>query len=524
MAAEYPLADPYYLHGSEQPGQSLVTEKLTTSNYTDWSRAIHNALGAKNKVGFIDGSIEEPEVMDPMFWPWTRCNIMVLSWLQQSVEPGIRKTIMGLKNAQDAWESLKARYGQGDVIRIAELLEQLSNLKQGNQTVTEYYGSIITLRDELRNYQPLFNCDCTATSHLDCLAMRKVYVYEDTNNVIHFLRGLNENFSGPRTQVLFGDELPNIDKVVQRMIQHERQLYGTQLKGSNEPMTMLAPSYNINYAGQQAAQPGGFRPGPQKGKNLFCTFCKMQNHTVDRCFFKIGFPPGVTPRPMPQQGPRQQYGPRPSYAANHGAFKPQVHAASQSSEGGNIQLTQDQFSQLMNAVRLKDPAAQPGTSQTPGSHKPTALMYSAGKYCCSSFMHSTPNEIIWIVDTGASDHVVSSLNLMESSKQIDALMITLPTGQQVQATHSGTVLINDTLSLHNVLYVPDFAFNLISVSRLTAQQPLRLTFSSTHCVLQDLSRNTTIGLAELHKGLYKLTTCKPISHIASTQRNKPFDL
>ncbi|CAN1282148.1 Serine/threonine-protein phosphatase 7 long form homolog [Linum perenne] len=137
---DYPLSDPYYLHGSEQPGQPLVAEKLTISNYTDWSRSMNNALGAKNKLGFINGTIKEPEAADSRFWPWTRCNIMVLSWIQQSVESEIRKTIMSFKKAADAWNSLKGRYGQGDVVRIAELQEELSNLKQGNQSITKYHG------------------------------------------------------------------------------------------------------------------------------------------------------------------------------------------------------------------------------------------------------------------------------------------------------------------------------------------------------------------------------------------------
>ncbi|CAL1384465.1 unnamed protein product [Linum trigynum] len=55
-----PMADRYYLHGSEQPGLILVGEKLTTTNYNDWSQAMLNALGAKNKLGFINGSIPHP--------------------------------------------------------------------------------------------------------------------------------------------------------------------------------------------------------------------------------------------------------------------------------------------------------------------------------------------------------------------------------------------------------------------------------------------------------------------------------
>ncbi|CAL1380605.1 unnamed protein product [Linum trigynum] len=77
----YPMYDPFYLHGSEQPGLQLVAEKLTPTNYIDWSKAFHNTLGAKNKLGFVDGSIPDPCQGHANAWSWTRNNIMVLSWI-----------------------------------------------------------------------------------------------------------------------------------------------------------------------------------------------------------------------------------------------------------------------------------------------------------------------------------------------------------------------------------------------------------------------------------------------------------
>ncbi|CAN1756836.1 Retrovirus-related Pol polyprotein from transposon RE1 [Linum perenne] len=371
---DYPLSDPYYLHGSEQPGQPLVAEKLTISNYTDWSRSMNNALGAKNKLGFINGTIKEPEAADSRFWPWTRCNIMVLSWIQQSVESEIRKTIMSFKKAADAWNSLKGRYGQGDVVRIAELQEELSNLKQGNQSITKYHGNIITLRDELRNYQPFVECDCTATSHLDCNAMKVVHKYEETNDVIHFLRGLNENFAGPRSQVLFGDELPDLEKVVQRMVQHERQLYGTQGKqpmGETMAMAVQQPvdtqdAHMVSYAGGFNRP---FRPNMNNKPRQYCTFCKMTNHTVETCYFKNGWPPNMEPR-----NPNSTAGTfRPRAPTMNNRFRPQANAA-QAAEGQGVHMTQAQFNQLM--MQLKKPDE---TNSHTGAHSAAAFTHEPGQ-------------------------------------------------------------------------------------------------------------------------------------------------
>ncbi|CAL1390429.1 unnamed protein product [Linum trigynum] len=104
-----PMSDPFYLHGSEQPGLQLVVEKLNPTNYNDRSKAFHNALGAKNKLGFVDGSIPDPGQGHATAWAWIRNNIMVLSWIQQGVDPGIRKTIMSCKTTMEAWRSLRDR-------------------------------------------------------------------------------------------------------------------------------------------------------------------------------------------------------------------------------------------------------------------------------------------------------------------------------------------------------------------------------------------------------------------------------
>lgn len=55
-----------YLHHSDQPGAILVHQSLVEDNYNTWKQSMNMALTVKNKVGFIDGSIKEPdEKKDP---------------------------------------------------------------------------------------------------------------------------------------------------------------------------------------------------------------------------------------------------------------------------------------------------------------------------------------------------------------------------------------------------------------------------------------------------------------------------
>ncbi|PKI76434.1 hypothetical protein CRG98_003229, partial [Punica granatum] len=69
-------SSPLYLSPSDNPGALLVTCKLTGSNYSTWSRAMMNSLSAKNKVGFVDGTITQPEVTSENYGAWRACNAM----------------------------------------------------------------------------------------------------------------------------------------------------------------------------------------------------------------------------------------------------------------------------------------------------------------------------------------------------------------------------------------------------------------------------------------------------------------
>lgn len=51
---------------------------------------------------------------------------------------------------------------------------------------------------------------------------------------------------------------------------------------------------------------------------------------------------------------------------------------------------------------------------------------------------------------------------------IDPIIVKLPTRKQIKATHKGIVKITDKLFLQDVLCIPNFTYNLISISKLTS--------------------------------------------------------
>ena len=84
------------------------------------------------------------------------------------------------------------------------------------------------------------------------------------------------------------------------------------------------------------------------------------------------------------------------------------------------------------------------------------------------------------------------------------ILVSLPNGYKVQVTYHGTLKINDHLILDNVLVVPHFKFNLLSVKRLTAQLHCQVIFTKCLCTLQGPSQKSPLVIGREAHGLYIL--------------------
>jgi len=151
---------PFYVHPSDEPNSLTVTPKLIGSNYLAWSYSLQRALGAKNKLAFIDGSIPTPDMLDLNRSAWERCNHLIHSWILNSVSESIAQTLVFHDSVISAWEDLTERFAKIDRIRIASLRSTINNLKQGSKYVLEYFTEMKTLWDELNSHRPIPNCTC----------------------------------------------------------------------------------------------------------------------------------------------------------------------------------------------------------------------------------------------------------------------------------------------------------------------------------------------------------------------------
>ncbi|KAJ0011146.1 hypothetical protein Pint_34044 [Pistacia integerrima] len=56
----------------------LVPKVLDGTNYVMWKRSMLISLSAKNKLGFIKGTVITPDEKDPKYSLWQHCNAMIM--------------------------------------------------------------------------------------------------------------------------------------------------------------------------------------------------------------------------------------------------------------------------------------------------------------------------------------------------------------------------------------------------------------------------------------------------------------
>ncbi|KAI5387065.1 uncharacterized protein LOC127103018 [Lathyrus oleraceus] len=122
--------------------------------------------------------------------------------------------------------------------------------------------------------------------------------------------------------------------------------------------------------------------------------------------------------------------------------------------------------------------------------------------------HSTTkngkHDNLWISDTGATNHISFDKTAFLTCTNIIHVHVNLPGGPHITASMSGSVIVSPSLTLHNVLYMPIFHVNLISISKLVSSNNCSVHFTVDTCqIMQNLSK-AMIGTTRLQRGLYVL--------------------
>ncbi|XP_021855858.2 uncharacterized protein [Spinacia oleracea] len=296
-----PNQDPasiFYIHPSDANSVQLISFKFNGEGYTSWKRSMLLALSAKNKIGFVDGSIEKPDPGTLECKAWDRCNDLVCSLILCNLDEIISKSVMFLKSARAIWIDLEERFVFASMAQIYSLEQKLSEISQGNKTVSEFFTEIKSIWDAIEEAHPMpyFTCNnCT------CNVTKKFFQRQQEKMVMQFMMKLTDQYATIRGNVLMVPELPKVSEAYRLFAQEERRQEVSHTNNSSKPVAFAAEKRRFggdNWNNRNKSQATGYQRTSannkqgRTGANYLCTNCQIPGHSIERCFKIIGYPPG----------------------------------------------------------------------------------------------------------------------------------------------------------------------------------------------------------------------------------------
>lgn len=493
--------DPLYLSSADGPQMQLSTMLFDGGNFLNWSRNIKMALGSKNKLGFIDGSCPKPEDTSKDFNKWVRNDYMIRCWIFKSMTVGMAQSLMLMESSKQLWDELMERYGESNAPQLYQLKREVAKLEQDKLSISEYYCQLRKCWDEIQSLEAIPSCDCGAMSKCTCNLYKKMLEMGERNKLIDFLMGLNDKYENVRGNIMGMDPLPTVNKAFHLVQQVEKQKEVTSGGGKGGMDGSDISAFQARRYEQKEFQKRDYKKEKMSKK---CEHCGFRGHLKAECFKLNGTPQWFKDLHKGKGGGK--------FAGNVGR---------QGSDGGNDTPLDDELydfegkgstsgskpdADMISAV-VKEVMKAFSSGGGASNNRDTARTSNfAGKIHASNVANynETYDCESWIVDTGASDHMGGNIKLFSDLKKLEKhVNVGLPDGSITRVSQAGTVKLSPNITLRDVLYIPDFKNNLLSVSKVVEGSKIEVVFDDNGCVFQDLYSKEEIGYGKEEYGLYK---------------------
>jgi len=272
-----------------------------------------------------------------------------------------------------------------------------------------------------------------------------------------------------------------------------------------EKQRQVSNAMNVKFEAKACAmQKQGYNPikkdfkrGKSDKRDKYCTHCKVKGHSTDGCFKIHRYPEWY----------KQKYGAKLAAQVSTeeiNNFKTPLHL---NKIQENVQPNLD--SAVINAVCqevLKALKSQQAITGSGGSSNSSFTGNVILRSSCTALTNNVMmNNVKWMVDTGASDHMTPHAHLSTSLRRSEkSIVVSFLDGHTRRVNYVGDIVINSELELKDVLYVPKFKHSLLSVSKLLNDHNIATSFLAHKFLLQDPIIKKNLAKGRQVGGLYKL--------------------
>lgn len=126
----------------------------------------------------------------------------------------------------------------------------------------------------------------------------------------------------------------------------------------------------------------------------------------------------------------------------------------------------------------------------------------------SNHVYSKSRISSWIIYTDATDHMCGTNIQLTNIQPCHLTRVDLSNSNSPLVSSMGSIQLNKHLTLHNVLQIPNFHVNLLSIPKSTQSINYPFSFYSNKCSIHD-PQGMLIGMGRREYVLYILDECTP---------------
>ena len=452
---------------------TLVSVKLSETNYLPWESQVKPFLIGQNLWRFVDGTHPCPPLFittpapaasptasvdsdvtstvvppvvtttpNPDYLVWYQTDQTLVSLLRATLTEPVLSLTVGLSTSREIWEHLCQNFSQQSLANSTHNRFQLLSLQKGNQTIAEYLGLAKHLADQLASIgQPVQNDDL----------------------VTYVLNGLGPEYEMLVLALTNFPPLPSFNDLRTRLLVFESKHAMKQVAASSHSAFYFA-RHTVGGSSNGRGGHSSSRPNGASGGNRFPRTPSGGRSNQHGGVGRYG-----------QRGAVQQrlgiLGPAP---VNRG---PQCWACNQF---GHIAALCPQ------ATRSNDDISRA----------------FAGMHLAS------PSDPTWYPDTGATHHMTSDARTMTSATRYGSHdKVVVGSGEALPIAHTGNISFESgsfIFRLSQVLHVPAIKKNLLSVAKFTRDNLVSLTFFPWGFVIRDLKTGVVLFQGPCEDGLYPI--------------------
>ncbi|GKV46780.1 hypothetical protein SLEP1_g53748 [Rubroshorea leprosula] len=287
---------------------NFVSLQLTSDNYLLWKTQMMALIESQELLGFINGEYEMPnpkvlsnekEVPNPTYATWRRSNHLLRGWITDTLSKEVLGIAVGLETSLEVWKALEDHFAQSSQDREFHLMQELSSIQKGDDTLNEYIRKFKYICDELSTigktisdknkvYWFLQGLGPSYENFVTTMLKPPISSYKELIPLLksHESRNSHHQQNAPPPQMAFLTQKSNGRNYYYKKKGNDQRLFSSKGKGFIQTSTNNKSSVGFKLIAGNSGSIEVKASGKdiEKRLDVVCQICNKHGHVALKCF------------------------------------------------------------------------------------------------------------------------------------------------------------------------------------------------------------------------------------------------